>query len=102
MAYQSTPIRRGDTLVHLAKKPFFMVNQAFYGFAGEQFHVTTLLPGSSERALVLEARHTTHIEGTHLTLDQSEKLLAGERLDGVDPAVMELVMVNECISEIYS
>ncbi|MDO9693804.1 MAG: Fic family protein [Candidatus Latescibacteria bacterium] len=29
------------------------------------------------RALVLEAHHTTHIEGTHLTLEQSERLLGG-------------------------
>jgi hypothetical protein len=34
---------------------------------------------------VLEAHYTTHIEGTHLTLDQSGKLLAGEQLTGVDP-----------------
>ena len=39
--------------------------------------------GMQERALVLEAHHTTHIEGTHLTLDQSERLLAGEKPDGV-------------------
>jgi Fic family protein len=37
------------------------------------------------RALVLEAHHTTHIEGTHLTLDQSEKLMAGESVPGADP-----------------
>ena len=30
-----------------------------------------------ERALVLEAHHTTHIEGTHLTLDQAERLWKG-------------------------
>jgi Fic family protein len=36
------------------------------------------------RALLLEAHHTTHIEGTHLTLDQSEKLMAGEKIAGVD------------------
>lgn len=30
-----------------------------------------------ERALVLEAHHATHIEGTRLTLEQSERLLAG-------------------------
>ena len=36
-----------------------------------------------QRALVLEAHHTTHIEGTHLTLDQSERLLAGEKPTGV-------------------
>jgi len=37
------------------------------------------------RALVLEAHHSTHIEGTHLTLEQSEKLLAGKKVTGVDP-----------------
>ena len=37
------------------------------------------IAGMQQRALVLEAHHTTHIEGTHLTLDQSAKLLAGER-----------------------
>ena len=36
------------------------------------------------RALVLEAHHTTHIEGTHLSLDQSERLIAGEKMSGVD------------------
>src|SRR5882762_1652517 len=36
------------------------------------------------RALILEAHHTTHIEGTHLSLDQSEKLIAGEKMSGVD------------------
>jgi len=37
------------------------------------------------RALVLEAHHTTHIEGTHLTLDQSEQLLAGHTVTGANP-----------------
>jgi hypothetical protein len=32
----------------------------------------------SERALLLEAHHTTHIEGTRLTLDEAERLLAGQ------------------------
>lgn len=36
------------------------------------------------RALVLEAHHTTHIEGTHLKLGQSEKLMAGEKMPDVD------------------
>lgn len=39
----------------------------------------------SDRALVLEAHHTTHIEGTQLTLDQSRRLLAGEDVSNVDP-----------------
>ena len=38
-----------------------------------------------ERALVLEAYHTTHIEGTRLTLEQSNRLWAGEDVPGVDP-----------------
>ena len=37
------------------------------------------------RALVLEAHHTTHIEGTRLTLDQSERLLAGQAVPEADP-----------------
>ncbi len=37
------------------------------------------------RALVLEAHHTTHIEGTRLTLAQSTRLLAGEAVPEADP-----------------
>ena len=38
----------------------------------------------SERALLLEAHHTTHIEGTHLTLAESEQLLAGQSVPQAD------------------
>ncbi len=38
-----------------------------------------------KRALVLEAHHTTHIEGTQLTLDQAERLMAGEPVPEADP-----------------
>ena len=38
-----------------------------------------------DRALVLEAHHTTHIEGTHLTLEQSERLLSGGAVPSADP-----------------
>jgi cell filamentation protein, protein adenylyltransferase len=38
----------------------------------------------SERALLLEAHHTTHIEGTQLTLAQAERLLAGEEVPEAD------------------
>lgn len=37
------------------------------------------------RALILEAHHTTHIEGTQLTLGQAEQLLAGNPAPGTDP-----------------
>lgn len=36
------------------------------------------------RALILEAHHTTHIEGTHLSLDQSERLISGEEMEDVN------------------
>jgi Fic family protein len=38
----------------------------------------------SQRALLLEAHHTTHIEGTHLTLDEAARLWAGEKVAGAD------------------
>jgi len=39
----------------------------------------------ANRALVLEAHHTTHIEGTRLTLEQAEKLMAGQPVPDADP-----------------
>jgi Fic family protein len=45
-----------------------------------------------QRALVLEAHHTTHIEGTHLTLDQTERLWQGDSVPEADPdEVQELL-----------
>ncbi|MCX6340525.1 MAG: Fic family protein [Candidatus Aureabacteria bacterium] len=41
--------------------------------------------GMQRRALVLEAHHTTHIEGTHLTLEQSERILAGKSVPEANP-----------------
>lgn len=38
----------------------------------------------SQRALLLEAHHTTHIEGTELTLDEAARLWAGEAVEGAD------------------
>jgi Fic family protein len=44
------------------------------------------------KALILEAHYTTHIEGTHLTLDQSEQLLTGHKVANADPEdVQELL-----------
>jgi Fic family protein len=37
------------------------------------------------RALILEAHHTTHIEGTRLTLEQAEQLLAGKPVPEANP-----------------
>jgi Fic family protein len=37
------------------------------------------------RALILEAHHTTHIEGTRLTLDEAQRLLEGQTVENVDP-----------------
>lgn len=37
------------------------------------------------QALILEAHHTTHIEGTQLTIEQSEQIWKGQHLDEVNP-----------------
>jgi Fic family protein len=39
----------------------------------------------SQRALLLEAHHTTHIEGTHLTVKQAERLWSGEKVAEARP-----------------
>ena len=39
----------------------------------------------SQRALLLEAHHTTHIEGTQLTIEQAERLWAGKKVDEAQP-----------------
>ena len=43
------------------------------------------IAGMQRRALLLEAHYTTHIEGTHLTLDQSERLLSGNAVPEASP-----------------
>ncbi len=50
----------------------------------------------SSRALLLEAHHTTHIEGTQLTVEQSEHLWAGDSVPGTKPDdVQELLNYRE-------
>ena len=50
----------------------------------------------SQRAFLLEAHHTTHIEGTRLTLDEAELALAGHFLPQADPDdVRELLNYRE-------
>ncbi|MCF8130714.1 MAG: Fic family protein [Deltaproteobacteria bacterium] len=57
------------------------------------------------QALIKEAHHTTHIEGTRLTLDQAERLWKGETVPEADPDdVRELLnyrsafeFVSECL-----
>lgn len=43
------------------------------------------LRAMGKRALLLEAHHTTHIEGTHLTLNQAERILDGQTVPEADP-----------------
>lgn len=58
------------------------------------------------QALVKEAHHTTHIEGTRLTLDQAERIWNGEAVPEADPDdTRELLnyrsafeFVSECLS----
>lgn len=53
----------------------------------------------SQRALLLEAHHTTHIEGTQLTLEQSERVWAGENVAEARPDdVRELLNYREAFN----
>ena len=53
----------------------------------------------SQRALLLEAHHTTHIEGTQLTIEQAESLWAGETVEGAHPDdVRELLNYREAFA----
>ena len=59
------------------------------------------------QALIKEAHHTTHIEGTRLTLDQAERLWKGEAVPEADPEdTRELLnygsafeFVSECLDK---
>ena len=53
----------------------------------------------SQRALLLEAHHTTHIEGTHLTIEQSERLWAGQPVEAAQADdVRELLNYREAFN----
>lgn len=53
----------------------------------------------SQRALLLEAHHSTHIEGTHLTIEQAERLWSGERVENTRPDdVRELLNYREAFN----
>ena len=53
----------------------------------------------SQRALLLEAHHTTHIEGTELTIEQAERAWAGERVTEARPDdVRELLNYREAFN----
>ncbi len=55
------------------------------------------------RAFILEAHHTTHIEGTHLTLEQAEQLLNGNQVPGADPDdVQELLNYRKAFDFVES
>jgi Fic family protein len=53
----------------------------------------------SQRALLLEAHHTTHIEGTQLTFEESARVWAGQVVEGARPDdVQELLNYREAFN----
>ena len=55
------------------------------------------------RAFLLEAHHTTHIEGTRLTLEDADDLLAGRAVSGADPDdARELLNYREAFAFVSS
>jgi Fic family protein len=56
-----------------------------------------------EQALMLEAHHTTHIDGTRLTLEQSRRLWAGEAVPEADPEdARELLNYRQAVDLVAS
>jgi Fic family protein len=55
------------------------------GFLEEEALSEAWVREMGHRALILEAHHTTHIEGTRLTLEQAERLLDGNPVPEADP-----------------
>lgn len=47
-------------------------------------------------ALIKEVRYTTHIEGTRLTLEQSERLWKGEAVPEADPDDTKELWKKQC------
>lgn len=76
-------------------KPIFTINDAITsaltsverarGFLEAATLSEAWISSMQNKMLLLEAHHTTHIEGTQLTLEQSAKLFAGENVEQVDP-----------------
>lgn len=57
----------------------------------------------SQRALLLEAHHTTHIEGTELTIEQAERLWSGQEVDQAhEDDVRELLNYREAFNLVSS
>ena len=53
------------------------------------------------RAFLLEAHHTTHIEGTRLTIEDAENLLAGRAVPEADPEdVRELLNYRDAFESV--
>lgn len=55
------------------------------GFLSAATLSTDWIKEMQSKAFILEAYSTTHIEGTHLTLEESEFLLSGKKLTSADP-----------------
>ncbi len=55
------------------------------GFLDAATLADELVDAMRSRAFLLEAHHTTHIEGTRLTLKDADDLLAGRAVPGADP-----------------
>lgn len=72
------------TITYRITKALTAIERA-YGFLEAATLSEEWIQAMGQHALVLEAHYTTHIEGTHLTLEQAERLWKGEPVPGADP-----------------
>ena len=86
------------TITHSMTKALTAIERA-RGFLEAATLSETWIERMSERALLLEAHHTTHIEGTELTLDQAARLWSGEAVAGANREdVRELLNYREAFN----
>jgi predicted HTH transcriptional regulator len=71
-------------MIHFTPKFTITQIERARGFLEAAKLSTDWLQEMSDRALILEAHHTTHIEGTRLTLDQAKRLWKGEKAPEAD------------------
>ena len=92
---RATHIPRVNTAQKMTFAPRFSITNAVTAALTEIERARGFLEAASlsdewidamrSRAFLLEAHHTTHIEGTRLTIDEASDLLAGRAVPGADP-----------------
>jgi len=70
------------SITHTINNPLLEIERA-RGFLDAANLNDAWITKMQSEALILEAHHSTHIEGTQLTLAQAQEILSGKSLKGI-------------------